>query len=178
MWNNVFFWAVVACCAIVLEFLVFISRRKYKRSVYAITGIVAILMFEVPRLVIPLLPQPSLKLSEGVVRFLGGIFFWAGVAVVLGAFVQIMQAKREGWKLRTRGLYGVVRHPMYFGDILWAFGWSIMHNAFYGVLLTPVWLFLRYTLAVLEEEKLLEKYKAEYESYIESVRNRIIPFVL
>jgi len=89
-----------------------------------------------------------------------------------------MVAKRRGWVLQTSGVYGLVRHPMYLGDVLWAFGLSLAFNALYALTLTPLWLFLRYSIALLEEEKLLEKYGQDYAEYMRRVRKRIIPYVL
>ncbi len=176
--DDVFFWATIATATIVLEMVVFISRRKHKRIVYASAGISAIILFEVPRFVIPTLPQPSLNLNPNLATILGGAIFAIGIAIMLISFVQLMKAKKEGWKLRTTGIYGVVRHPMYLGDILWALGWSIVFNALYALALTPLWLFLRYSLAVLEEEKLIEKYDGEYIRYMQKVRWRVLPFLI
>ena len=87
-----------------------------------------------------------------------------------------MKAKREGWKLQTNGVYGIVRHPMYLGDVLWALGWSIIFNALYALALIPLWFFLRYSISVLEEEKLIEKYGEIYRVYMQKVRKRIFRF--
>ncbi len=174
--EDVFFWALVATATMFLEVVVFISRRKRRRIVYALAGVSAIILFEFPRFLIPLLPQPSLGLND--VAEVGGVVFVLGLSTMAASFIQLMRARREGWKLQTKGVYGVVRHPMYLGDVLWALGWSLMFNALYATLLTPLWLFLRYSLAVLEEEKLIEKYGNEYIDYMRRVRWRIIPFVI
>jgi len=176
--RDVFFWATIATATIVLEIVVFISRRKHRKVVYALSGISAIILFEVPRFIIPLLPQPTIGLNPNVARIIGGVLFAVGMSIVVAAFLQLMKAKREGWKLQTNGVYGIVRHPMYLGDILWALGWSILFNALYALALAPLWLFLRYSLAVLEEEKLIEKYGEIYEMYMQKVRKRIIPYVI
>ena len=176
--QDVFFWATIATATIVLEIAVSISRRKRRKVVYAISGILAIILFEFPRFIIPLLTQPSLGLNPNVARILGGVTFAVGLAIMIVAFLQLMKAKREGWKLQTSGIYGIVRHPMYLGDILWALGWSIVFNALYALALTPLWFFLRYSLAVLEEEKLIEKYGEIYIKYMQKVRKRIIPYII
>jgi len=172
--RDVFFWATIATATIFLEVTVFISRRRKRRIVYALAGISAIILFEVPRFIIPLLPQPKLKLAFA--KPLGLSIFVLGVIIMSIAFAQLMKARREGWKLQTTGIYGIVRHPMYLGDILWAFGWSLTFRALYALALTPLWLFLRYCLATLEEEKLMEKY-LEYSDYMRRVKWRILPFI-
>ena len=176
--KNVFFWATIATATIVLEFVIFTSKRKYKRIVYFLSGISALIFFEIPRLIIPLLPQPSIGLNLKTAKILGGLIFIFGLLIIGGAFFQIMKAKKEAWKLRTSGLYGVIRHPMYLGDILWALGWSIMFNALYGLILTFLWFFLRYSLAIFEEEKLIEKYGETYKNYMQKVPKRLIPYLI
>ncbi len=178
LFRDIFFWATVATNAIVLEFIIFISRRKYRRVVYVVSGISALSFFEIPRIIIPFLPQPSIGLNPSTAKILGGIIFFSGLFIICGAFFQLMKAKKENWKLRISGFYRIVRHPMYLGDILWALGWSIIFNALYGLVLTVLWLFLRYSLAVLEEEKLIEKYGEIYKNYMKTVTKRIIPYVI
>ena len=177
MFRDVFFWALLATLAIVLEFLVFIPKKRYKRWVYVLGGITALSSFEGIRLFIPFL-APAAKPFPNWLRFIGFGLFVLGVIVMIGAFVQIMKAKKEGWRLRTSGFYGIVRHPLYFGDVLWNFGWCVAFSSPVGIWLTLVWIFLRYTLAVLEEEKLVEKYGETYLNYTRLVRARIIPFLL
>ena len=69
----------------------------------------AIILFEFPCFIIPLLPQPTIGLPD-IARILGGAIFAVGMAIAITAFLQ-MKAKR-----------GIVRHPMYSGDVLWALG--------------------------------------------------------
>ena len=176
-YKDVFFWALVASLAIVLEFLVFLPNKRYPRWVYRISGVIALSTFEVVRFFIPYFPQPKIFLPDWL-RYLGLLLFFLGVIIMVGAFVQIMQAKRENWKLRTTGFYSLVRHPLYFGDVLWNFGWCVYKGSVYGIWLTLVWIFLRYTLSVLEEEKLLQKYGFEYQNYAKKVKHRVVPFIL
>ncbi len=173
--QDVFFWALIATATMFLEVTVFISRRRKRRIVYALAGVSAIILFEVPRFIVPLLPQP--KIDFAFARLIGLAVFVLGLTIMMAAFIQLMKAKREGWKLQTSGIYGIVRHPMYLGDILWALGWSLMLKALYALALTPLWLFLRCSLAMLEEEKLMEKYP-EYAEYMRKVRWRIVPFFI
>jgi len=113
---------------------------------------------------------------------LGGIVFivamsfaaLAGYQIRLGA-VKAPSGKR---KLETSGIYGIVRHPIYFGDTFWVVGLSIMFNSAYSLLLAPLWLGLFFLLAIVEEEKLREEYGKEYKDYPQKVPKRIIPWVL
>ncbi len=172
---DVFFWSTVATATIVLEMAVFISRRRKRKIVYAIAGVSAILLFEAPRVIIPLLPQPRFNGNPMIFKIVGMAIFLLGLSIAFTAFAQLMNAKRHGWRLQTSGVYGIVRHPMYLGDVLWYLGWSIAYRAVYAIALTPLWYFLRYSLAVLEEEKLVERYGEEYIEYMRRVRHRMLP---
>jgi protein-S-isoprenylcysteine O-methyltransferase Ste14 len=84
---------------------------------------------------------------------------------------------KEG-KLQTSGIYGVVRHPIYFGDAFWPLGWSIMFNASYSLMLSPLWLIILLLFSSVEEERLVEEYGDEYVKYKQRVRKRIIPGII
>jgi len=176
--RDVFFWATVATAAIVLEIAVFISRRKHRRVVYAVSGILGVVLFESSRFLIPLLSQPKIIPSATEISLVGWALFVVGIAVMIVSFTQLMIARKKGWPLQTAGIYGLVRHPMYLGDVLWALGLSVAFNALYAFALTPLWLFLRYSIALLEEEKLIEKYGKDYMIYMQKVRKRIVPCIL
>lgn len=181
--TNVFFWALVATVTMFLEVTVFTSRRSFDRWVYATAGTVGILGFGGPRALIPFLPQPSLGIPSLVAFGVGGVIFVVGVAIILGSLYQLRKASRRIDETRrgTRrpvldtGLYGIVRHPMYLGDILWALGLGIACNAAYAVAITPVWWLLRAALSVLEEDRLIDKHGESYRAYRERVPNRILP---
>ncbi len=176
---DVFFWATIATTTMFIETVVFISRKRYRRAVYAIAGISAIILFEVPRFVIPLLPQPSLGLNAEVALYMGGCTFTLGILIMLISFYQLRTSVQDDRRiLQTSGIYGIVRHPMYLGDVIWPLGWSLAFNALYALALTPLWLGLRLSFSILEEEKLTEKYGEKYQDYIRRVKKRMIPGVI
>lgn len=181
--TDVFFWALVATATLFVEVAVFTSRRAFEKRTYAIAGIVAILGFGVPRALIPFLPQPSLGLPPVVALSAGGTVFGAGVTIIGLSLVQLRlgssrsESAPDGARrpVLDDGIYGVVRHPMYLGDVLWALGLSIALNATYAVALTPLWWLLRAALSLLEEERLVDKHGEAYLKYRERVPNRILP---
>jgi protein-S-isoprenylcysteine O-methyltransferase Ste14 len=94
----------------------------------------------------------------------------AGIRPVLNSRARVA---RPATPLRTDGLYGFVRHPVYFGWILIVFG-------------APAMTMTRLTFAVIstaylvlavpfEERGLVETFGPEYASYRERVRWRMIP---
>jgi protein-S-isoprenylcysteine O-methyltransferase Ste14 len=78
-------------------------------------------------------------------------------------------------KIRTTGLYGIVRHPMYLTDILLRVGYLISHftpfivGAF--VLSSACYVYR----AILEERFLVNR--PEYVEYLKNVKYRFIPYV-
>jgi len=177
--QNIFLWALIPVIALFIA-VVGLSSKKIKLEPPFI--LIILLLFEIPRLIMIFLPQPNLGLPNFIAWITGGIVFivamsfaaLAGYQIRLGA-VKAPSGKR---KLETSGIYGIVRHPIYFGDTFWVVGLSIMFNSAYSLLLAPLWLGLFFLLAIVEEEKLREEYGKEYKDYPQKVPKRIIPWVL
>ncbi|MGV0745477.1 methyltransferase family protein [Mycolicibacterium sp. XJ870] len=76
----------------------------------------------------------------------------------------------------STGLYGLVRHPMYFGTLLMMFGTPLALGSYWGILATiaavPV-LGVRIT----DEEKMLRTELSGYAEYTHKVRYRLVPHV-
>lgn len=136
-------------------------------------------MMLISRLILPLpfIDQPRFNASiytmtTGFAIFIMGVSF-----IILGLkkiYPRLAYNRRIG--LVKDGVYGVVRHPIYFGDSIWPLGWSIIFGSIYSILLTPLW-FLIYTLTTLYEEKnLLYEYGDEYRKYQKRIK-RIIPYI-
>jgi len=78
-------------------------------------------------------------------------------------------------KIKTRGLYAIVRHPMYSMDILLRIGFIISHlNLFTGfvfIISTALYVYR----AILEERFLAPQ--PAYRKYMQEVKYRFIPFI-
>lgn len=78
-------------------------------------------------------------------------------------------------KVKSNGFYSVVRHPMYFTDILLRIGFLLSHFTLYTstifVLSTAC-----YVYRAILEEKFLSK-QGEYAKYMEKTRYRFIPYL-
>jgi protein-S-isoprenylcysteine O-methyltransferase Ste14 len=98
-----------------------------------------------------------------------------GVATLLnlGRSFGILIAFRE---LKSYGLYGRVRHPMYATDILLRIGFLINHFNLFTVLVFIISTGCYVYRAILEERFLSQQ--PEYREYMNRVRYRFIPFVL
>ena len=82
----------------------------------------------------------------------------------------------EGQVLSSTGWYGLVRHPMYLGNVIMMIGVPLALGSYWGLL------FVGAGLAVLavrinDEEALLTQQLAGYREYAQTVRYRLVPFV-
>jgi len=111
----------------------------------------------------------------------------AGILLIAGGGAIARRAKRDlagnfsmspspldDGDLVDRGVYGVVRHPMYLSVLLFASGYSIAWRsrlAVIGTLGAGVFLMLKIRH---EERRLMERYPG-YRAYARRVRSRLIP---
>ena len=111
----------------------------------------------------------------GVLLVAGGGLF--GMAAVLGLGRNLTAFPRpiEGGTLVPSGAYAIVRHPIYFGLILAAFGWALWNTSLTGVGLTVV-LFIFFDLKSRQEERWLAQVYPEYRAYQQRVK-KLIPWV-
>lgn len=125
----------------------------------------------------PSWPFPSGRwvAAAGLALLVGGACLVAGGVAKLRGGLTPLPYPSAGAVLQETGVYRVVRHPMYCGVILAAFGWALVSRG---------WLTLGYAAAgcvflemkVRREEKwLLERFPA-YASYQRRVR-KLIPFL-
>jgi len=82
----------------------------------------------------------------------------------------------KGQKVIDTGLYGIVRHPMYFACLLLFLSFPLVLGSFWAFICFLVFIPL-FVIRILDEEKLLVKELPGYEEYRKKVRYRLIPFV-
>ncbi len=116
-------------------------------------------------------PQVAKQISQ-VVIFCANVL---GVATLLnlGRSFGILIAFR---RLKSRGLYGIVRHPMYATDILLRVGFLMSHFNLFTVLVFIISTACYVYRAILEERFLIQQ--PEYREYMKRVRYRFIPFLV
>jgi protein-S-isoprenylcysteine O-methyltransferase Ste14 len=111
----------------------------------------------------------------GVLMVLGTLLLVAG-GLRLGPSLTPLPKPHDRNALTTAGVYGLARHPMYGGGLLFALGWSI---AFASVAGAVLWLVL---VAFVElksrrEEQWLAERHPDYAEYRRRTPRRFIPFV-
>lgn len=157
------------------------SRWKSRRGEWYV--VLQLILFAVilfgPRTAAGLPPWPA-ALSP-FFSVAGGALMAAGAAMTalaalhLGPNLTPLPHPKDDATLVVTGLYGLVRHPIYSGLILMAFGWALWVQG---------WLTLAYALALTlffdlksrREEVWLERKFPDYAGYRRRVR-KLIPFV-
>lgn len=122
-----------------------------------------------------------------------GAWWWAGAAVQgAGVVVTLVAARTLNLRelmglqgprrstghdqpvpLETRGLYGLVRHPIYFGWLLFVFGAPVMTSTRLTFALVSVCYLI--VAIPLEERSLVEAFGEPYRRYQREVRWRMLP---
>jgi protein-S-isoprenylcysteine O-methyltransferase Ste14 len=112
----------------------------------------------------------------------------AGALLILACFVIVQRTFRENaftapvvkiqeaQQVVSTGPYGVVRHPMYAGILLFFIGTPLLLSSWIGLCWAPVFAALLMVRAVLEERTLAEGLPG-YREYAARVPYRLIPFV-
>jgi len=99
-----------------------------------------------------------------IIRYLGISFVGLGIIVFLTGLLTIKSLESYEGDLITRGIYSKIRHPMYFGFILWLIGMPIFYGGLLSFALCILFianvLFWRY----LEEKELVNRFSA-YKDY-------------
>ena len=174
-YTNPFFWALLSMTGMVGATSMF-AKHKLKRSVTLVT--VSLILVTAGRivLVLPFCKQP--RFETGLCAWIiGGVVIVIALGVAAGPvlFVKWWDPPKEGMNLRTNGIYGIVRHPIYLCEVLWPVGAAIIFGSIYGLALTPLWwsAFLIHSLS--EEADLERALGSEYTDYMKKVRGRIFP---
>ena len=115
------------------------------------------------------------------VCLIGDVLIVVGFSV---ATLVVIQNSHAGGTVRveasqevvTTGLYGLVRHPMYTGNIIMMVGIPLALGSYWGlVLLIPGLIVL--ALRIRDEEQLLQQELGGYREYTGKVRYRLVPYV-
>lgn len=114
------------------------------------------------------------------VRWLGVALYVAGGALrlwpvfVLGRRFSGLVAIQPEHTLVTSGIYGVIRHPSYFGLIVNFLGWALVFRSALGVALTGLTVLILLGRIRAEEALLQAQFGAEYDAY-RARTSRLIP---
>lgn len=129
---------------------------------------------------LPGLPQwsPPLSTISPIVGLIlgagGGLLALAGL-LHLGRNLTPLPHPKDDATLVEAGVYGLVRHPIYSGLILGAFGWALIHSSPPALLYASI-LLVFFDLKSRREERWLRAKFPRYAAYQQRVK-KLIPFV-
>jgi protein-S-isoprenylcysteine O-methyltransferase Ste14 len=106
----------------------------------------------------------------GVVILVAGLYVFWRAHEDLGVNWSLSLEIREQHELITRGIYGIIRHPMYASQWLWVIAQPLLiQNWIAGVLNVPFFLIFYLMRVNAEEQLMLEQFGEQYRSYMERV---------
>lgn len=148
-----------------------------KLGKYPLFGGIVVIIFDLGRvvLVLPFCTQPRFEMW-GLHFLTGGVIFIFGLLFCLPALtIKPITAPDKTISLKTKGFYGIVRNPIYLGELLWCLGLAIYFQSTIGVALVPFW-WVALLFHIAKEEAILERELGElYLRYKQQVKGRIIP---
>jgi protein-S-isoprenylcysteine O-methyltransferase Ste14 len=115
------------------------------------------------------------------VCLIGDVLVAAGLCLSMLVVVQNSYAAatvrvEAGQKLASRGLYQLVRHPMYAANVTLMLGIPLALGSYWGLLFVIPGLVVL-VFRILDEEKLLSNELGGYREYTQRVRYRLLPYV-
>jgi protein-S-isoprenylcysteine O-methyltransferase Ste14 len=113
-----------------------------------------------------------LKIFSYMMVLLGYIIFV--VVLLQNRFASRIIEVQEKQRVIDKGLYSVVRHPMY-DTVFLIYGFAPLALGSYWMLIGSVYLIFIVVFRILNEEKVLIKELEGYQEYMQKVRYRLIP---
>ena len=109
----------------------------------------------------------------------GDVLVAVGAGVVMLTVIQNSHAAatvrvEAGQKLASTGLYGLVRHPMYAGNVIMMVGVPLALGSYWGLIFVVPGLIVLVS-RIRDEEKLLQEELDGYREYTRKVRYRLMP---
>ena len=101
-------------------------------------------------------------------------FFVISLVVIQNGYAAAVVRVEEGQTLVSTGLYGLVRHPMYTGNVIMMIGVPLALGSYWG-LVFAVFGVAGLSLRIRDEEGLLRNELKGYLEYTQQVRYRLVP---
>lgn len=120
-------------------------------------------------------PWSTIGMVSGLIGgSMGAMLIIAGL-VSLGSNLTAVPRPKETGQMVASGPYRLVRHPIYSGIIMGAFGWGLLQNGILTLAYAIILFFFFDVKSRREEQWLCEKY-AGYPAYQQQVK-KLIPFI-
>ena len=118
---------------------------------------------------------PTVAVIVASVLFLVGYALYAEV-MRENAYLSRTVKVEENQKVIDTGLYGIVRHPMYFATVLMFLSIPVILGSWWALLVFSVYPFV-IVVRIRNEEAVLNRELADYTEYQSKVKYRLIPFI-
>ena len=115
-----------------------------------------------------------LMIASAVVFLIGYALY--GEVMRENAYLSRTVEVQQGQKVIDTGLYGIVRHPMYFATLLMFLPLPLILQSFWGLCVFGIYPVLM-VVRIVNEEKLLSAELEGYAEYRKKVKYRLIPFI-
>jgi protein-S-isoprenylcysteine O-methyltransferase Ste14 len=96
------------------------------------------------------------------------------LVVIQNSYAAATVRVEAGQKLASTGLYGLVRHPMYAGNVIMMVGVPLALGSYWGLVFVIPGLMVLVS-RIRDEEKLLQEELKGYREYMRKVRYRLMP---
>jgi protein-S-isoprenylcysteine O-methyltransferase Ste14 len=100
----------------------------------------------------------------------------AMLVVIQNSYAAAIVTVEAGQVLVSTGLYGLVRHPMYTGNVIMMIGVPLALGSYWGLVFVIPGLIVL-ILRIRDEENLLEQDLSGYRDYTQQVQYRLVPHV-
>jgi protein-S-isoprenylcysteine O-methyltransferase Ste14 len=100
----------------------------------------------------------------------------AMLVVIQNSYAAATVRVEAGQTLISTGLYGLVRHPMYTGNVIMMVGIPLALGSYWGLVFVIPGLIVA-VVRIHDEEKLLQQELDGYREYTQKVRYRLVPYM-
>ncbi len=164
-------------------YIIVINNEKLKNGFNNMNIIIQklyVVFFITPLLISPFLSQSRLVYSSWIFNIICIVFILIGIIMILFSFLKIgtIPSIKKKSALLSSGVYKIVRHPVYSGNIFVMIGLFFLLRGYTTILYLPISILLYYLMTHFEEKDLVRMYGEDYLTYRKVVTKRIIPFVL
>lgn len=98
------------------------------------------------------------------------------LVIIQNSYAAVNVVVEAGQRLVSSGLYGLVRHPMYTGNVILMLGVPLALGSYWGLVFVIPGLIVL-ILRIRDEEDLLAHELSGYREYTHQVRYRLVPYV-
>jgi protein-S-isoprenylcysteine O-methyltransferase Ste14 len=98
------------------------------------------------------------------------------LVIIQNSYAAVNVVVEAGQRLVSSGLYGLVRHPMYTGNVILMLGVPLALGSYWGLVFVIPGLIVL-ILRIRDEEDLLAHELSGYREYTQQVRYRLVPYV-